>query len=176
LSTRADEPRDGADEGRRGGAGAPVARAGAIRSGKLAGRSLGGAIWILAFPVLVQQLMQACVGLFDKVIAGSLPDAIVIPALDGLVVGSYVGWLIGIAMAGLGIGGQALIARSIGAGDVPQGERALGQAVLLSLAWGTLVGVTLWWLAPALARLCRLSPEASTYCIQYVRFGRCTER
>ena len=33
--------------------------------------------------------------------------------LDGLGVGSYVGWFIGVAMAGLGIGGQALIARAM---------------------------------------------------------------
>ena len=36
---------------------------GAIKTGKLAGRSMWSAIWILALPVLFQQLMAACVGL-----------------------------------------------------------------------------------------------------------------
>ena len=45
---------------------------GQIRSGKLAGKSLPAAIWILAVPVLLQQTMQACVGLFDKIFAGGL--------------------------------------------------------------------------------------------------------
>ncbi|MCZ6834800.1 MAG: hypothetical protein O7G85_03405, partial [Planctomycetota bacterium] len=76
---------------------------GVIRSGKLAGKSMWAAIWILAIPVLIQQLMIASVGMFDKVIAGSLPGDIVVPALDGLGIASYIGWFIGIAMTGLGI-------------------------------------------------------------------------
>ncbi|MHC4947729.1 MAG: hypothetical protein ACYTG1_05645 [Planctomycetota bacterium] len=39
----------------------PDSRA-AIRSGKLAGRSMGSAIWILAAPVLLQQTAHAGVG------------------------------------------------------------------------------------------------------------------
>jgi putative MATE family efflux protein len=142
---------------------------GAIRSGKLAGKTMWQAIWILALPVLVQQLLQACVGLVDKVLAGSLPKAIVVPAIDAIGIGSYVGWLIGVAMAGLGIGGQAMIARAIGAGDVTRGGRALGQALSLSVWWGALVGVVMWWGAGPLADLCQLSPEARTYAVQYVR-------
>ncbi|MGI9013621.1 MAG: hypothetical protein ACR2GY_05150, partial [Phycisphaerales bacterium] len=75
---------------------------GVIRSGKLAGKSLTAAIWILAVPVLLQQTMQACVGLVDKKLAGNLPEEIVRSAMDGLGIGSYIGWFIGIAMAGLG--------------------------------------------------------------------------
>ena len=82
---------------------------GRIRSGRLVGKSLPVMIWIVAMPALVQQFMAAMVGLCDKIMAGALPEAIVVASLDGLGVGSYVGWLIGIAMAGIGIGGQALI-------------------------------------------------------------------
>src|SRR5688572_21722719 len=57
---------------------------GAIRSGKLAGKSMWSAIWILALPVLIQQLMAACVGLVDKILAGNLPEQIVVPALDAI--------------------------------------------------------------------------------------------
>jgi len=142
---------------------------GQIRSGKLAGKSMGAAIWILAVPVLLQQTMQACVGLFDKMFAGALPREIVTPALDGLGIGSYVGWFIGIAMTGLGIGGQALIARAIGGGRVADGEKALGQAVTLSIAWGAVVGVALWFIADPVATMCRLTPEAAVYCNQYIR-------
>ena len=59
--------------------------------------------------------MAAFVGLADKIFAGHLKEDVVISALDGVGVGSYVGWLIGIAMSGLGIGGQAIIAHSMGA-------------------------------------------------------------
>ena len=77
---------------------------GQIRSGRLVGKSLPLMIWILAMPALIQQFMAALVGLFDKILAGALPESIVVASLDGLGVGSYVGWLIGIAMAGIGIG------------------------------------------------------------------------
>jgi putative MATE family efflux protein len=140
-----------------------------IKSGKLAGKSMSAAIWILAIPVLLQQLMQACVGLVDKMLAGSLPREIAVSALDGISIGSYVGWFINIALAGLGIGGQAIIARAMGSGDRFEAGRALGQAMSLSLLWGAAVGVLLWFIAPGLARLCGLAPEGTLYCVQYVR-------
>lgn len=65
---------------------------GRIRSGKLAGKSMWAAIWILAMPVFLQQTMQACVGLVDKIIAGRLPENIVVPALDGISIGAYISW------------------------------------------------------------------------------------
>ena len=141
---------------------------GVIRSGKLAGKTMWSAIWILSLPVLLQQFMAACVGLVDKVLAGSLPRNIIVPALDAISIGSYVGWLIGIAMAGLGIGGQVLIARGMGAGDLTQSSRALGQALVLSVAWGMVVGAVMWVAAVPLAQMCNLSDEATVYCRQYV--------
>ena len=142
---------------------------GVIRSGKLAGRTMWSAIWILAAPVLLQQTMQACVGMFDKVIAGSLPEGMVVPAMDGLGIGSYIGWFVGIAMAGLGIGGQAIIARAMGRGDVREGHHALGQAITLSLMWGVLVALVLWFISPPLAAICQLTDEAAHHCIVYIR-------
>lgn len=135
---------------------------GVIRSGKLAGRTLWSAVWILALPIMLQQTMQACVGLFDKIIAGSLPGDMVVPAIDGLGVGAYVGWFTGIAMAGLGIGGQAIIARGIGGGDTTLSAQALGQSISLSVIWGALVGVTLWYAVTPLAAVCELTPAATS--------------
>ncbi len=142
---------------------------GVIRSGKLAGKSMWAAIWILAIPVLVQQTMAAMLGLFDKFIAGSLPREIVVPALDGLGIASYIGWFVGIAMTGLGIGGQAIIARAIGAGTVGEAEHALGNSISVSVVWGAIVGVFMWYSAPPLAELCKLHEEAARYCVQYIR-------
>ncbi len=141
---------------------------GMIRSGRLAGKSMWQAIWILALPVLFQQAMAAGVGLVDKMVAGSLPKEIVVPAMDAISTGTFVGWFISIAMAGLGIGGQALIARGMGAGNIAQGHRALGQSVILSLIWGSLVGVLMWAVAGPMGRFCSLSPDGITYCKQYV--------
>jgi Na+-driven multidrug efflux pump len=144
---------------------------GQIKSGRLVGKSLPAAIAIVALPVMVQQILAATVGLVDKMLAGALPGDIVKSALDGLGVGSYVGWFIGVAMAGLGIGGQALIARAMGSGDRGLGEHSLGQALGLSMLWGILVAGVLWLGAPLLADIALTADqvEARRFCIEYVR-------
>ncbi len=142
---------------------------GAIKSGKLAGKSLWQAIWIVALPVLIQQTAGAFVGLVDKMLAGGLPKAIVVDSLDGMGIGSYVGWLIAIAMTGLGIGGQALIARAIGAGRTHEAGRALGQALTLGVLWSVVVAFVMWFAAPGLAWMCGLEGMAAEACVDYVR-------
>lgn len=149
--------------------GAETVLDGSIRSGKLAGRTMWSAIWFLAIPILLQQLVAACVGLVDKIIAGSLPGTTIVPALDGIGIGSYVGWFIGIAMAGLGVGAQAIIARAMGAGRSHESEEACGQSITLSLVWGVLVGVALWFAVVPLTEIVGLRGQSAEFCIQYVR-------
>ncbi len=141
---------------------------GEIASGRLAGKSMRAAIWILAVPVLLQQLMIACVGLVDKVIAGNLPSEMVVPALDGIGIGTYVAWFTGIAFAGLGVGGQVIIARSMGSGIRGDAQAALGQSVTLGFLWGIVVGLLMAALTHPLARIAGLSLEAEGYCTLYV--------
>jgi len=77
---------------------------GAIKAGRLAGKTMSQAIWILALPVLLQQTMAAGVGFVDKLLAGNLPGEIARPAMDGVGIGSFIGWFIGIALTGHGLG------------------------------------------------------------------------
>ena len=130
--------------------------AGAIRSGSLAGKTMWGAIWFLAIPILVQQILVACVGLADKIFAGALPSEVVLPAMDAIGIGSYIGWFIAIAVSGVGIGAQALIARAIGGGNVSSGRVVLGQSMVLAFFWGGIVGIALWYCAAPLGQLCQL--------------------
>ena len=148
---------------------ATIDEAGTIRSGKLAGKSMWAAMWIVALPVLLQQFLGALVGLVDKLIAGSLPAEIVVPALDGIGIGSYVGWFISIAMTGLGVGAQAIISRGMGGGRREESERALGQSMTFAVAWGALVGGLMWIAAEPLARVADLTPAAIDCCRTYVR-------
>lgn len=141
---------------------------GTIRAGRLAGKGMWPAIWILALPVLFQQFMAALVGLVDKLFAGSLPDSVVVPAMDAIGVGSFVGWFIGIAMAGLGVGAQAIIARAMGSGRRDEAELALGQALALSVFWGVVVALAMWAMVTPLARMSGLSDEAVIHCREYV--------
>ena len=140
-----------------------------IKAGRLAGKSMSQAIWILALPVLLQQTMAAGVGFVDKLLAGNLPTDIARPAMDGVGIGSFVGWFIGIAMTGLGVGGQAIIARGMGSGELRESQSALRQSMILSISWGVLVGVLMILLAEPLARYSNLSPQATEACVTYVR-------
>ncbi len=140
-----------------------------IKSGSLAGKTMWGAIVFLALPILVQQFLIACVGLADKMFAGALPEDIVLPSLDAIGIGSYIGWFISIAVSGVGIGAQALIARSMGSGDVAQGNRVLGQSITLAFFWGIVVAIGLWFFAAPLGALCQLSEEAQVYLVDYIR-------
>lgn len=142
---------------------------GQIRSGKLAGKSMWAAIWILALPVLLQQTMSAFIGLVDTILAGRLPEAIVVAALDAVGIGSYVTWFILIAMIGLGIGGQALIARAMGSGNLAESRGALGTSLVLSLIWGGMVGVLMWLGAYLLGPICGLTPAAAELLVDYVQ-------
>jgi len=130
---------------------------------------MGAAIFILALPVFLQHLLRAFVGMTDKLLAGQLPAGESLPALDAIGIGSYVAWFIGIALGGIGIGGQAIIARAMGSGDVREGERALGQVMSLAVIWGSFVGAALWILSPLVADFTGLSPEAKRLFLQYIR-------
>ncbi len=147
---------------------------GAIRSGKLAGRSMWSSIWVLALPILLQQTMAAAVGLVDTILGGQLPQPMVVPALDAIGIGSYIAWFVGIAMTGLGVGGQAVIARAMGSGDRAESHRALGQSVVLSVAWGAAVGVMLWYAVEPVALVCRMHGEAKEFLFVYVRVIACS--
>ena len=127
------------------------------------------AIWILALPVLLQQTMSAFIGLVDTILAGRLPEAIVVAALDAVGIGSYVTWFILIAMIGLGIGGQALIARAMGSGNLAESHGALGTSLVLSLIWGGMVGVLMWLGAYLLGPICGLTPAAAELLVDYVQ-------
>ncbi len=147
----------------------PLGDGPAIRSGKLAGRSLYSAIWIIALPVLLGQCANAMVGLVDKILAGHLAPELVKPALDGLGLAGYVSWFTSIAMMAIGVGGMAIIARSIGSGDRELAERTLAQSGLLAIIWGAIVGTALWFASPGMARIANLSPGATADCVSYIR-------
>ncbi|QDV04667.1 Multidrug resistance protein MdtK [Planctomycetes bacterium Poly30] len=130
---------------------------------------MGSAILVLALPVMIQQLLQAFVGMTDKLFAGHLDEEVRVAALDAIGIGSYMGWFIGIAMSGLGIGGQAIIARAMGAGRNDEARHALGQAMGVSLVWGLGVGLILWGAAPWLAEWTGLTPVAGVLLSDYLR-------
>ena len=121
------------------------------------------------WPVLLQQTMAAGVGFVDKLVAGNMPADAARAAMDGVGIGSFVGWFIGIAMTGLGVGGQVIISRGMGSGDLRESQKALGQSMTLSFAWGVLVAILMAVAAEPLAHFAKLSPEGTRDCVTYVQ-------
>lgn len=140
-----------------------------IRSGRLAGKGLWQSIWILAVPVLIQQMMAAMVGTTDTLLAGNLPPGTAGAALDGVGFGASFMWVASIMLMGLGIGAQAIIARAMGAGNRDEARVAAGTAVGVSMAAGVVGAVATWVLGPVAARWMGLSDLAVPYATEYVR-------
>ncbi|MBL9140297.1 MAG: hypothetical protein JNK53_00400, partial [Phycisphaerae bacterium] len=141
-----------------------------IRSGRLAGKGMWQSIWILAVPVMIQQMTAALVGTTDTLLAGNLPPEVTAPALDGIGFGASFMWIATIIMAGLGVGAQAISARAMGSGNPDEARDAGGTGVVASLIAGALGGVAVWFSAPAIGAFVGLSPEANVYATEYVRF------
>lgn len=123
-----------------GGAGGLID--GKLRTGRLAGLTMGAAIWALSWPILCESLLNSCTGLVDAWIASKLSQA----AADAVSAAAYVTWFVGLITMAIGVGATALISRSIGAGKVAVARAALGQAVLLAI-FGGLVATALLVLA-----------------------------
>ena len=87
----------------------------------------------LAWPTMLEQLMQTAVQYIDTAMVGSLGTQ----ATAAVGATSTVNWLIGSSVSALSIGFLSFIARSLGAGDEKGARRAVSQAVLAVLAAGT---------------------------------------
>ena len=96
-----------------------------------------GVIMALAWPTMLEQLMQTAVQYIDTAMVGSLGTQ----ATAAVGATSTVGWLIGSSISALGVGFLAFVARALGAEDRQGAKRASAQAVLITLVTGTLFTV-----------------------------------
>ena len=96
----------------------------------------------LAWPVLVQQFLILFVGLYDQYLAGNNapadPDKHV-GYQAAQTTANYIAWFVSSCTALVAVGGTALVARFVGAGDRAGADRATNQSVLLAVLFG-LVG------------------------------------
>ena len=92
------------------------------------------AIMTLAWPTIVEQVMQTAVQYIDTAMVGTLGTQ----ATAAVGATSTVGWLVGSTFSALGVGFLALIAKACGAGDVDAARKAAAQTSLVVLSAGTL--------------------------------------
>ncbi len=146
---------------------AKVADDGRFRSGKLKGLTMGAAIFVLAWPVVLESFLNSLVGLVDTKLSASLTNGEA--ATDAIGGASYIMWLIGLIIMAIGVGATALIARSVGKGRLGVANVVLGQALTLSLIAGVVIGFLVYFLSSPITQLLNMTPEASAYFDDYMK-------
>ena len=96
--------------------------------------SMAAVILTLAWPTMLEQLMQTAVQYIDTAMVGTLGTQ----ATAAVGATSTVSWVIGSSTSALGIGFLSFIARSLGAGSKEEAKRACAQAALVVVIVGTL--------------------------------------
>lgn len=127
---------------------------GVIRSGKLAGMSMGRAIWVLSWPVLIESFLNSLVGVVDTTLAAGVSES----ATDAIGGAAYFLWFVLLVGTALGVGAGALISRAVGRGRLAVGSAVVGQCVTLSLVGGVVVGIAVAAVAPLVARILIRTP------------------
>ncbi|MBQ2920262.1 MAG: MATE family efflux transporter, partial [Oscillospiraceae bacterium] len=90
-------------------------------------------ILALAWPTMLEQLMQTAVQYIDTAMVGSLGTQ----ATAAVGATSTVNWLIGSSVSALGVGFLSFIAQAYGAKDKEAASRAVMQAVIVTVVCGT---------------------------------------
>ncbi len=103
-------------------------------TGKQEFRELLPVILTLAWPTMLEQLMQTAVQYIDTAMVGTLGTQ----ATAAVGATSTVNWLIGSTVSAFGVGFLSFISQAFGAGEKERARRASGQAVLTVLGTGLL--------------------------------------
>lgn len=124
---------------------------------------MASVIMALAWPTMVEQLMQTAVQYIDTAMVGSLG----VEATAAVGSTSTVNWLVGSTISAISIGFLSYIARAIGEGDERKTKKAVAQAVLMVFAVGILATLITLSLSGCIPRWMQvdplIQPIASTY-------------
>ena len=97
-------------------------------------RAMLPVVFALAWPTMLEQLMQTAVQYIDTAMVGTLGTF----ATAAVGATSTVGWLINSSISAVGVGFLAYIAQALGAGEEQRARRAVSQTVLATMVIGVL--------------------------------------
>jgi putative MATE family efflux protein len=126
----------------------------------------------LAWPVLLQQFLILVVSLSDRLLAGRFqhlddPDQVATQAAQ--TTANYLAWFLSSYTVLVTVGGTALVARFIGAGDRRGANRVLHQSLLLGVVLGLLGSALALAGLPALVGLLQLDGATADFAVAYLR-------
>jgi len=128
-----------------------------------------GTLFLLAMPVLGEQLLNSMVGIFDTYLAGNLPGDVNVAATAAIGLAAYVGWLASMIVMLVGTGTTALVSRYAGAGNHAEANHFANQSLSLAAMLGALMFVVIYALAPGIARYCHMTGLSFEVTVNYLR-------
>ncbi len=126
-------------------------------------RSLLISIITLAWPTMLQELLQTAVQYIDTAMVGSLGTA----ATAAVGATTTINWLVNSTISALGIGFLAFISQAYGAGNKNLAKRASSQAVLLTIISGVLFTALCLGLSPFIPIWMQVEPEIQNLAAMY---------
>jgi len=129
------------------------------------GAELCRAVWRLAWPVVAEQALGTVTQVVDMAMVGHL-STVAVTAV-GLSFQPF--WFVSSIFMGLAIGATALVARAVGARDLPTAARVTGQTVSVAAVLGTLVAWAGYTLATSIVVLMGAAPEVIPEGSAYIR-------
>ena len=120
-------------------------------------------IWALAWPTMLEQLMQTAVQYIDTAMVGSLGTQ----ATAAVGSTSTVAWLIGSTVSAISVGFLSFIARACGANDKEAAKHASSQAALATLVVGVVLTVVVLALSPNVPVWMQVDPEIQAIATTY---------
>ena len=127
--------------------------------------SVRWAVFLLALPVLGEELLNSFVGIYDVYLAGRIS----VTATAAIGLAAYVAWLISMLFMLVGTGTTALVARFSGAADQKQANHYANQSLGLAIGMGFAACLFIYLIAPTLARLQNMTGESFDIVVRYLR-------
>ena len=129
---------------------------------------IGPAVWKLAWPTMLQNVIAGLQGVVDHILVGHL-----IGYTGNAAIG--VSWQIFLVvivfMASLFTGQAVLVARYVGAGDVERVNRTVQQALLTAISMYAVMGPVGYFAAPLLLDFANASPEVRALALPFLRIN-----
>lgn len=120
-------------------------------------------IFALAWPTMLEQLMQTAVQYIDTAMVGSLGTQ----ATAAVGSTGTVNWLVGSTVSSMGVGFLAYIAQSLGAGEKKKARRASAQAAMMVLVFGTFLTVVTTALSSRIPAWMQVEPAIRDMAARY---------
>lgn len=120
-------------------------------------------IMSLAWPTMLEQLLQTAVQYIDTAMVGSLGTQ----ATAAVGATSTVNWLVSSTISALGIGFLAFVSQACGSGDSEKAGRASSQAVLTVLVCGLFFTILTLGLSPYVPAWMQVDADIQTLTAQY---------